>query len=89
MGRREARSRALIGAAALLLCGAASPTALPLREARWLEAPDLAADLTHQPQECRSRYADARMERSAEIGRIAFRDPLLLGGQAARAGLSC
>ena len=29
------------------------------------------------------------MERSAEIGRVAFRSPLLLGGQAARVGLSC
>jgi hypothetical protein len=89
MDRRQGRARALIAAAALLMCGAASPTALPLRDARWLKSSDLAADLTHQPTECRSRFADPGLERSAEIGRIAFRAPLLLGGQAARAGLSC
>lgn len=88
MGRGQARAGALIAAAALL-CGGASPTALPLRDARWLESSDVAGDLTHQPAECRSRYADRSLERSAEIGRIAFRAPLLLGGQAARVGLSC
>jgi hypothetical protein len=73
----------------LLLIGAATPADLPLRDARWLAAPDLAADLTHQPAECRSPSLDAGLRRSEEIGRIAFRAPLLLGGQAARAGLSC
>jgi hypothetical protein len=89
MGQRQARTRTLIAAAALLLCGGASPRDFPLREARWLQSSDLAADLTRQPAECRSRYADPQLERSAEIGRIAFGAPLLLGGQAARAGLSC
>jgi hypothetical protein len=89
MGRGQGRTRALITTAALLLCGAATPTALPLREARWLQTPDLAADLTHQPTECRSPIADTTQRHSAEIGRIAFRSPLLLGGQAARVGLSC
>ena len=89
MGRSQGRTRALIAAGALLLCGAASPTSLPLREARWLQTRDFAADLTHQPAECRSRYSDAALQHSAEIGRIAFRAPLLLGGQAARVGLSC
>jgi hypothetical protein len=88
MGRGQGPTRALIAAAALL-CGASSPTALPIRDARWLQTSDLAADLTHQPPECRSRYADPSIEHSAEIGRIAFRAPLLLGGQAARVGLSC
>jgi hypothetical protein len=88
MGHGQARARALIAAAALLLCGGASPD-FPLREARWLQSPDLVADLTHQPVECRSRYADPALERSAQIGRIAFHAPLLLGGQAARVGLSC
>lgn len=89
MGRSQGRARALIGGAALLLCGAAEPTEFPVRDAEWLQSTDLAADLTHQPAECRSRFADASLERSAEIGRIAFRSPLLLGGQAARVGLSC
>jgi hypothetical protein len=88
MGRGQGRARALI-AAALLLCGGATPTAFPIREARWLLSSDIASDLTQQPEECRSAYVDASLERSAEIGRIAFRAPLLLGGQAARVGLSC
>ena len=73
----------------MLLIGAATPADLPLRDARWLTSPDLAADLTRQPAECRSPSHDAALRRSEEIGRIAFRAPLLLGGQAARAGLSC
>lgn len=89
MGRSQGHARALAAAAALLLCGAASPADLPLRDARWLLSSDLAADLTHQPPECRSPSRDAELRHSEEIGRIAFRAPLLLGGQAARAGLSC
>ena len=88
MDRRQGLTGVLIATAAVLLC-AAAPTGLPLREARWLASPDIAADLTHQPAECRSRYPDRALQLSAEIGRIAFRAPLLLGGQAARAGLSC
>jgi hypothetical protein len=89
MGRGQGRTRALTAAAAVLLCGAASPTAFPIREARWLQTSELAEDLTREPAECRSRYANVALERSAEIGRIAFGAPLLLGGQAARVGLSC
>lgn len=89
MGRRQGHARALAAAAALLLCGASTPANLPLRDARWLLSSDLAADLTHQPPECRSPSHNATLRRSEEIGRIAFRAPLLLGGQAARAGLSC
>lgn len=89
MGRGQGRARALIGAAGLILCGAASPDQFPVRDARWLQSADLAADLTHQPAECRSHLSDVALERSAEIGRAAFHSPLLLGGQAARVGLSC
>src|SRR4051794_39917057 len=89
MGRGQGHARALAAAAALFLCGASTPTELPLRDARWLLSADLAADLTHEPPECRSPSHDAALRRSEEIGRIAFRAPLLLGGQAARAGLSC
>ena len=89
MGRGQGRARAIAAAGALLLCGSASPTDLPIREARWLQTRDLAGALVHQPAECRKRYGNPVLERSAEIGRLAFRAPLLLGGQAARAGLSC
>ena len=89
MGRSQGPAGALTAAAALLLCGAVTPAAFPLREARWLKSADIAADLTHQPIECRLPIADPALRHSAEIGRVAFRAPLLLGGQAARAGLSC
>jgi hypothetical protein len=89
MGRGQGTARALIAAAALLLCGASSPADFPVRDARWLQASDLATDLTHQPPECLSLPAGSAERRSARIGRIAFRAPLLLGGQAARVGLSC
>jgi|tagenome__1003787_1003787.scaffolds.fasta_scaffold20611149_2 hypothetical protein len=89
MGQRQGFARLLIAPAALLLCSASVPIDFPIRDARWLQSADIAADLTHQPAECRARYADPKLERSAEIGRIAFSAPLLLGGQAARAGLSC
>lgn len=42
-----------------------------------------------QPTECLKLPADPAAARSIEIGRAAFRTPVLLGGQAARAGLSC
>jgi hypothetical protein len=89
MGQHQGFARLLIAPAALLLCSASVPIDFPIRDARWLQSADVAADLTHQPAECRSRYADPKLERSAEIGRIAFSAPLLLGGQAARVGLSC
>jgi len=57
---------------------------------RWL-APgaDAARILTHQPAECLSLPRDAEAAWRVEVGRAAFRTPLLLGGQAARAGVAC
>ncbi len=89
MDRNQGRARLLIGASALLLIGGAQPAQLPLREARWLQSSDIAVDLTRQPSECLALPPDPAQRRSVEIGRIAFRAPLVLGGQAARAGLSC
>jgi hypothetical protein len=75
---------------ALLLGGAAAAGLdLPIRDARWLAPAALEAGLTREPPECFARPADPVERRRARIGRIAFRTPLLLGGQAARAGLSC
>lgn len=74
--------------AALALAGAAAPSApFLLREQGWTHASsaaDLAHALTHAPSEC----AAARTPQS-EIGRALFRSPALLGGPAARIGLSC
>jgi hypothetical protein len=89
MDRGQGRTRLLIAGAALTLgLGAATPQ-LPIREARWLQSPDIVTDLTQQPAECLDWPDDTRQRESIAIGRAAFRSPLLLGGQAARAGLSC
>jgi hypothetical protein len=76
--------RFLLLPAALLLT-AASDAPLLLREQAWT-APSatLARDLTQAPGEC---LAARSVE--IEIGRALFRSPALLGGPAARAGLSC
>ncbi|MEA3066526.1 MAG: hypothetical protein QOJ27_2987 [Sphingomonadales bacterium] len=74
---------------ALLLGGAADSLKLPMREARWLAPGALYPGLSREPAECFVPPRDPGLRRRAEIGRIAFRTPLLLGGQAARAGLSC
>ncbi|MFZ5718599.1 MAG: hypothetical protein ACOY5Y_03950 [Pseudomonadota bacterium] len=42
-----------------------------------------------EPAECLRAPDDPALARSVEVGRAAFRTPLLLGGQAARAGLTC
>lgn len=83
------RSRALklgLIAAALIFCAAAdSATPLLLREQAWTAPGEtLARDLTHAQGECL-----ARTDANIEIGRALFRSPHLIGGPAARAGLSC
>lgn len=82
--------RAGVLGSALLLLGAAPPANPPLKAMRWL-APgtDAVAALTTRPTECLTPGATPAGRTSIEIGRAAFRSPLLLGGQAARAGLSC
>jgi hypothetical protein len=83
----RARSLLLIGAALVLSADRAAP--IPIREFRWLAAGAPLERLNRLPAECFKPPADAAERRSAIIGRIAFRAPLLLGGQAARVGLSC
>lgn len=88
MDRHQAPAR-LLALAALLLAVAADRPQLPIREVRWLKSPDVARDLTTLPPECLAWPADRAQRRSVAVGRALFRSPLLLGGQAARAGLSC
>jgi hypothetical protein len=87
--------RRQITALALALAGlAAAPTPTPpLREMRWI-APGLPRGevvrvLTSRPAECLAPQRDAANAADIAVGRAAFKSPLLLGGQAARAGLSC
>lgn len=70
--------------AAVFALGAAAPAApIVLREQAWMPGADARA-LLEEPAECL-----ATRDRAVEIGRALFRSPALLGGPAARAGLSC
>jgi len=84
-------------AAAALLAALAGPTAaadraparLPIRSAQWIAPAAVARSLSFAPSECARPPEPEEARRRYEIGRAAFRAPLLLGGQAARVGLSC
>jgi hypothetical protein len=84
--------RLLIVAAIAGTLGAAradTPT-VPLRALRWITpGADAVRILTRRPVECLAIPADPEAAYRVEVGRAAFRDPLLLGGQAARAGIAC
>ncbi len=90
MDRARRRSGLLIAGAAVALGAAAVPAPPPLKAMRWL-APgaDAARLLTRRPVECLRTPAGRDEIYRVELGRAAFRSPLLLGGQAARAGLAC
>jgi hypothetical protein len=82
---RRGRRAALILALAL----SAPASAQTLQAQRWMAKGADPRVLTRLPAECLAKPANAEAALSAEIGRAAFRTPTLLGGQAARAGLSC
>ena len=84
-GRGVASRLGLLALALVLIAAAPAATPILLREQAWTPAsPERAQILTHAPGEClRERAAQI------EIGRALFRSPALLGGPAARAGLSC
>jgi hypothetical protein len=89
--RRPGRLIGLLGIGLGLGLVAAAPSAAPpLRAMRWL-APgaDASVVLTRRPTECLAIPASAETAYAVELGRAAFRTPLLLGGQAARAGIDC
>jgi hypothetical protein len=77
-----------LGAACAALAGAADRAPLPIA-ARWTVPDQLQAQLTSEPGDCLIAPTDPAQARSTAIGAAAFRAPLLLGGQAARSGLSC
>jgi hypothetical protein len=89
LDRPGAFARALSLAAAAFLVAAATPRPA-LKAERWL-APgtDRAAVLGAAPAECLPAIRDPERRWRVEVGRAAFRSPLVLGGQAAKAGLSC
>ncbi|MGE0668541.1 MAG: hypothetical protein AB7O49_18445 [Sphingomonadales bacterium] len=76
---------------ALALAGAlAAAPAFALDDLNWL-APgsDRAAVLTTAPAECIGTPAGPKQAWLVSLGRVAFRSPALLGGLAARSGVSC
>jgi len=88
--RKGAAGLLIATAGALLLAGAGAAGLTRLHPARWL-APgaDPAMALGATFAECLAPPADPEAAYSVELGRAAFRTPMLLGGQAARAGLTC
>ncbi len=86
-GRRLCVSAALFLSATLALAADSAP---PIRAMRWVPAgADPARAFATQPAECLRPPADPDARLAVEVGRAAFRTPVLLGGQAARAGLTC
>jgi hypothetical protein len=93
---RRRRRPAALGFASFAFAAAAGAVALaaggdtPLRAMRWA-APnaDPGRAFATTPSECLRKVADPALAQSIEIGRAAFRTPVLLGGQAARAGVMC
>ena len=68
---------------------AAEPGEPFLDDLKWIDrSADRSAHLTRMPTECVAQASDSRAPLVA-IGRIAFRSPVLLGGIAARSGMSC
>jgi hypothetical protein len=89
---RQGRTAAVLslGLAAVFTLGATATDLNVIHAARWL-APgaDRARALGSQPTECLTPANGPDQAYEIEVGRAAFRTPLLLGGQGARAGLSC
>jgi hypothetical protein len=95
LDRQPAAARLLIlvlaGLAPVLaILGAGAADLSVIHADRWL-APgaDRATALSTTRTECLTHPADPDQAYLVEIGRAAFRTPLVLGGQAARAGVAC
>jgi hypothetical protein len=67
---------------------AATGADFPIKEAKWLSPESRLTGLSSSLQECAAQ-PNTSERRAYSAGAVAFRTPLLLGGQAARAGLSC
>ncbi len=83
----------VLGALALALAAAgawAGRAGPPIRAMLWIARDaDPVRALGSTPTECLKPPSDAAQARAVEVGRAAFRTPVVLGGQAARAGIAC
>lgn len=78
---------ALVIAAATAALAADAP---PIRAMLWVSKDaDPMRAIGTAPTECLRLPADPALASKVEIGRAAFRTPVVLGGQAARAGITC
>ena len=69
---------------------AAGDDTIVLDDLKWIDpAANRLAALTRAPSECLVRPSDPELASLIALGRIAFRSPVLLGGIAARSGMSC
>ncbi len=72
------------------MAAAGAATNLPIRAARWITpGADVARLLSEKPSECLAKPSSREDAYLVKVGRAAFNTPLLLGGQASRAGLQC
>ena len=87
------RRRTLAALALAFAAAASAAPAPPLREIRWIDSAlphgEVVRLLTTQPAECLVLPIDPDERARIAAGRAVFRSPLLLGGQAARAGIAC
>jgi hypothetical protein len=68
----------------------AAPGDPPIRALRWMaKDADPARAIGSTPTECLPPIANPAQRLSVEVGRAAFRTPVLLGGQAGRVGVMC
>jgi hypothetical protein len=83
-------ARTLAALALTLATTASAEVQQPLQALHWV-APDAdpVAVFASQPTECLALPTDPSARQAVEVGRAAFRTPLLLGGQAARVALTC
>ena len=99
MDRRRRRPAKELAALGFVLAGFAGASALaavaalgdaPIRGMLWVARDaDPARALGSVPTECLKVPADRAQAARVEVGRAAFRTPVLLGGQAGRAGITC
>ena len=91
MDRRRRRARALAFALAVVVSATlAADAAPPIRAMLWISPrADPVIALATEPTECLRLPADGKRAHAVEVGRAAFRTQTLLGGQAARARLTC
>ncbi|MDB5499871.1 MAG: hypothetical protein JWP28_3902, partial [Phenylobacterium sp.] len=96
MDRRRRRPAQELAALSFVLAGVSALAAVaalgdaPIRGMLWVaKDADPARALGSTPTECLRIPADAALAAKVEVGRAAFRTPVILGGQAARAGINC